>query len=101
MQVGTAFRDIVKHFDSSIDVVCISTSKHEDPTRQAIMEQCANFIDITGSTSQKAMQIRELDIDILIDMATFTGPNMEVIAYQPAALHVSYYVIRDFRFVIR
>jgi protein O-GlcNAc transferase len=64
----------------------------EDPMRRRLEAAFEHFIDVdTLSTREIALRIRELEIDVLVDLKGYTsGTRIEILGHRPAPVQVHY-----------
>jgi predicted O-linked N-acetylglucosamine transferase (SPINDLY family) len=81
-----------KHDRSRFDVFAISVGKSDDSEIGSRIRSAVNFIDAeTKSPESIAHLVREMEIDILVDLNGFTEHNrFGIFAYRPAPLQVSF-----------
>lgn len=80
------------HDHSEVEVVCYSDGQTSDATTARLRRHADAWRDISGlSDEQVARQVREDQIDILIDLAGHTAGNrLLVFATRPAPVQVTY-----------
>ena len=92
--VGHLMAGIFDHHDKTrFEVSAISLGiDDQSRLRSRIINAFDNFIDCSlMGTRQIAEKIREMEIDVLIDLAGYTSDSrMDIFAYRPAPLQISY-----------
>jgi predicted O-linked N-acetylglucosamine transferase (SPINDLY family) len=82
-----------QHDRQRFETIALSL-RPEDPGHygQRIKRAAEHFIDLSGlSDAQAAARIRELEVDILVDLAGFTrGARFGILARRPAPIQVNY-----------
>ncbi len=82
-----------QHDRQRFETIALSL-RPEDPGHygQRIKRAAEHFIDVSGlSDAQAAARIRELEVDILVDLAGFTrGARCGILARRPAPIQVNY-----------
>jgi protein O-GlcNAc transferase len=82
-----------RHDRSRFETVAISWGRHEDgPMRRRVEAAFSTFIDVsTWDDERTAKMLRELEIDIAIDLGGHTlGQRTGILARRPAPLQVNY-----------
>ena len=84
---------VIKNHDKKcFSIFCYYNHHLYDNTTKAIKEACDNFRDTANLDDNQLVNVIKNDrIDILVDLAGYTGNNRaSVLAYQPAPLQVSW-----------
>ncbi|HEX3139718.1 MAG TPA: tetratricopeptide repeat protein, partial [Rhizobacter sp.] len=82
-----------RHDHARFETIAISIGVNDNSAHRARLEKAFDtFIDAAGwGTLQIAQKIRELEIDVLVDLAGYTSDaRVEVFAYRPAPVQVTY-----------
>jgi predicted O-linked N-acetylglucosamine transferase (SPINDLY family) len=92
--VGLSLVEVLERHDRArVEPVGLSLLRREDsPVRARLVEGCAAFHEL-GALESPALArfLRELDLDVLVDLAGYTsGAREDVLARRPAPLQVSY-----------
>jgi len=80
------------HSNEYFDVYCYSNSKIRDQVTERIQRYADHWRDITEITDEEASGLIRVDeIDILVDLAGYTGDNrVQLFARKPAPIQVSW-----------
>jgi predicted O-linked N-acetylglucosamine transferase (SPINDLY family) len=84
---------IERHDRSRFEIIAISVGSHDGSRFRARLEQAFDqFIDLAGAGALRvAQRIRELEIDILVDLAGYTSDGRpDVFAHRPAPIQATY-----------
>jgi protein O-GlcNAc transferase len=82
-----------RHDAQRFETVALSWGRHEDgPVRRRVEASFSRFIDVTSLSDRRAADLlRELDIDIAVDLGGHTlGQRTGILARRPAPLQVNY-----------
>jgi predicted O-linked N-acetylglucosamine transferase (SPINDLY family) len=82
-----------RHDHARFETVAISFGRNRDgPVRQRLMRAFDRFIDVAEKSNQEiAALVRELEIDIAVDLKGYTGESRTgIFALRPAPIQVNY-----------
>lgn len=82
-----------RHDRARFETIALSLQPYQDsPYARRIRSAVEHYVDLSGlSDSQAAARIRELEIDVLVDLAGHTrGARPRVLASHPASIQVNY-----------
>lgn len=84
---------IEKHDRSRFELIAISLGVDDGSRIRGRMKEAFDqFVDATGMTARQiATRMRELEVDIAVDLAGYTSDSRtEIFAWRPAPIHVNY-----------
>ncbi|MCH7510677.1 MAG: tetratricopeptide repeat protein [Proteobacteria bacterium] len=91
--VGLLVYDLFRQHDrEAFEVFCYSLRRHEDSYYRRVEEGADRFRDLSDCSLEKAIrQVRDDRIDILVDLAGYTGrARTEIFAARPAPVQIAY-----------
>lgn len=91
--VGYFLENVVKHLDAHrLQLLVYSTLPNEDELTQTLKSHCVSWVDISHLSDEvAAKQIRDQQVDILIDLAGHTGGNrLAMFGFKPAPVQVTW-----------
>ena len=91
--VGVLVCDLFRQHDrEGFEVFCYSLRRHEDSYYRRVEEGADRFRDLSGRSLEEAVRrIRDDRIDILVDLAGYTGrARPEIFAARPAPVQIAY-----------
>lgn len=92
--VGHLMCGIFEHHDKSrFETIAISLGiDDKSRLRQRMLDAFDHFIDVRGWTSQQiAEKMRELEVDVAIDLAGYTADSrIDVFSWRPAPVHINF-----------
>ena len=81
------------HDKSRFETIAISLGINDNSRlRQRMLNAFDHFIDVRGMPSQQiAEKIREMEVDIVIDLAGYTADSrIDIFSYRPAPVHINF-----------